>query len=160
MQLKQRFSLGVALALLVASQSVYSQQAQESCTDEASVQRVEQQIAEKQQQAKAWDTQQKEALLAVIASEKQKKNWSEPKVKQILAQLLTEKEFIAFEQQKRPQTSALIKIIRELRSSKEGERDLKKECLQAQQITDLLAQGLKVNEQQYEWMRRYIQEAK
>ena len=44
MQLKQRFSLGAALALLLASQSVYSQQAQESCADEASVQRVEQQM--------------------------------------------------------------------------------------------------------------------
>jgi len=158
--LKQRFSLTVAWALALASQSVYALPAEESCADEASVQRVEQQIAEKQQEAKAWDTQQKEALLAVVASEKQKKNWSEPKVKQILAQLLTEKEFVAFELQKKPQTSALIKIIRELRSSKEGERDLKKECLQAQQITELLAQGLKVNEQQYEWMRRYIQEAK
>lgn len=158
--MKQRFSLTVALALALASKSVYALPAEESCADEASVQRVEQQIAEKQQEAKAWDTQQKEALLAVVASEKQKKNWSEPKVKQILAQLLTEKEFVAFELQKKPQTSALIKIIRELRSSKEGERDLKKECLQAQQITELLAQGLKVNEQQYEWMRRYIQEAK
>ena len=160
MQLKQRFSLGAALAFLLASQSVYSQQAQESCADEASVQRVEQQIADKQQDAKAREKQQKDELTVFLASEKLKKNWDDQKVQQIFAKMLTENEFIALEQQKKPQTSALIKMIRELRGSKQGERDLKKECLQAQQVSEILETILQVNQQQYQWMRRYIQEAK
>ncbi len=158
--MKQRFSFGAALVLFVASQHVYSQPANESCADEASVQRVEQQIADKQQDAKAREQQQKDELTAFLAGEKLKKHWDDQRVQQIFAKMLMEKEFIALEQQKKPQTSALIKMIRELRSSKQGERDLKNECLQAQQVSEILETILQVNQQQYQWMRRYIQQAK
>lgn len=154
--MKQVFSLGLALSMWVFGGSAASVHANENCADEASVQRVEQQIADKQQEAKAREKQQQDELKAFLASEKLKKNWDEQKVQQVFATLLADKDFIALDAQKKPQTSALIKLIRELRGSKQGERNLANECQQAQQITAILDSILAVNQQQYEWMRRYI----
>lgn len=159
-RLKQVFVFRVITGIVFSTLLAFAANAEQSCTDEASLQQIKQQIADKQQQAKAWDSKQREELLTFLASEKRKNGWSEPKVQQILANMLIEKEFIAFEEQKKPHTSALIKIIRELRSSKEGERDLKMECSRVQQMTEILETGLKVNQQQYAWMRAYIQQAK
>lgn len=131
--------------------------AQEDCTDPASVQRVELQIAEQQQQAKAAEKQQQAELKQLLDAEKQKKNWSNLQVEHLFSKMLEDAEFKQFEQQKKPHTASLIQLIRQLRAAKAGERDPAKECQQAQQITAILQQILAVNQQQYQWMRSFIQ---
>lgn len=131
--------------------------AQGDCKDPASVQRVELQIAEQQQQAKTVEKQQQAELKQLLDAEKQKKNWSNLQVEHLFSKMLEDPEFQQFEQQKKPHTASLIQLIRQLRAAKAGERDPAKECQQAQQITEILQQILAVNQQQYQWMRAYIQ---
>ena len=151
--MKQGF-IFISAALVLFGCGSLSVHSQESCADEASVQRVEADIAETQHQAKARERVQQAELKALLDRETQKKQWSPAQVEQLFANMLKDEQFSQLEAQKKPYTSDLIRMIRTLRSSKAGARDLAAECQQAQQITAILHNIIQVNQQQYEWMRR------
>jgi hypothetical protein len=148
-----------AFCLLIAVGTSAVAQTAPDCSTPEGVDAARTQIETTLESVKEDQKQREAEIDRELESSKSSKKWSKERQTQLFMSILSSPKFAAFEKQKRPYTSAMMKIA--LSGPAAGQKaDPKQVCASAIQLKVIVEKVKTVNAQQYTFMLNEVKNAK